>query len=154
MNTSLSLRHLWLSLVASLSVTPMFAFAASNSGTITVGSGELPPSGPCWWGYLGSTGSYSPTALTGGESVSDLYDISNSTCTSLFRSIIYISGFSSNPGQSWLTSVTCNGVEMTGGSTSSYSYNSGTAGWAWNTTSGWGFSSEVGSKLGCTIVHD
>src|SRR6185312_3937146 len=78
--------------------------------------------------YL-SNGSYSPTALTGGELVSALDDVVDPMC-SLHSSGITVSGFSSNPGAGWLSSVRCGGVTNTG-SSASFNYSSGTADWSW-----------------------
>jgi hypothetical protein len=61
-----------------------------------------------------------------------------------------VSGFSSNPGQSWLSSVTCNGVTNSG-STAGFSYSSGVATWEWVRL--FGLFSEIGLSVSCTIVH-
>lgn len=151
MDASILIRRQWLALVASLGISPMIALAASDDGTITVGIS------PCaetvrLWGYSGSIGSYSPTGLTGGKTVAGLFAIVvGPSCTGTLTGDLFVSGFSSDPGQSWLTSVACNGTTKTG-ATATYSYHSGSAEWSWSATS-WGFQSKVGSQLGCTIVH-
>lgn len=53
---------------------------------------------------------------------------------------VYISGFASNPGSSWLNSVTFNGHTYPT-SSAMYSYGSGTATWTWSTSTGFGFAS-------------
>lgn len=150
MNVSDPVRCRWLSLVGCLSLSPMIAFATSDDGTITVG--ESVGGNLCIYVYSGSIGSYSPTGLTGGKTVADLFDAwAGSTC-GLGSGYLFVSGFSSNPGQSWLTSVTCNEVARTGAMASSYSYASGTAEWNW-VPEPFGFRFDVGEQLGCTIVH-
>jgi hypothetical protein len=156
MDASISIRRRWLALVASLGISPMIALAASDDGTITVGFAGSCSSGPPGfeeWGYLsGGQGSYSPTGLTGGKTVVGLYALLiGVTCIGTVNGHFAVSGFSSDPGQSWLTSVACNGTTKTG-ATATYSYSSGTAQWTWSATS-WGFNSKVGSQLACTIEH-
>jgi hypothetical protein len=151
MDASISIRRLWLALVASLGISPMIALAASDDGTITVGSSGCPGTIEVW-GYSGSIGSYSPTGLTRGKTVASLFTLGvGASCTGTFSGHLSVSGFSSDPGQSWLTSVACNGTTKTG-ATATYSYGSGSALWSWSATS-WGFTLKVGSQLGCTIVH-
>lgn len=148
------IRVLSLSLLASLSVAPLDAMAASDNGTITVGSSIT--AGICSWGYLPPTyGSYSPSGLTGGKTVAELFAIVvGPSCTGTINGQLLVSGFASNPGQSWLTSVACNGTTKTGASaTYTYSSGSGAAQWSWAETS-WGFPSKVGSQLACTVVHE
>ena len=154
MDTSMSIRRRWLALVAGLGISPMIALAASDNGTITVGEQLGCPGGPPidTWGFVSSTGSYSPTGLTGGKTVTALYTLKVGTiCASPFNGRLEVSGFSSDPGQSWLTSVECNGITATGG-TATYFYGSGTSTWAWSGVS-WGFPSKAGLQLSCTIVH-
>lgn len=153
MHDSNLIRRIWLTLVTSFGLVPMTALAASDSGTITVGSQSVPPN-LCFWGYLGSVGSYSPTGLTGGRTVADLYtSVVGPSCEGSLSGHLFVSGFSSYPDQSWLTSVDCNGTTKTG-STANYDYysSSGMAEWSWVSTS-WGFPSNVDSQLACTIVH-
>lgn len=129
--------------------------SSSDSATLTVGgdSSKCEGGGVASFvltGYVGPhMGSYSPTALTGGESVIGLYDITSYGCGSSYRSTLGISGFSSAPGKDWLISVTCNGIELTGAGSAAYSYGDGQAGWDWNTP--FGFKS---GSYSCTIVHD
>lgn len=132
------------------------AAAHSDTGTLLVGAGPLAACGeiplPEYFGYLSSPaiGSYSPTGLTGGDTVADLADSSAGICTATF-SIVVISGFSSSPGQSWLTSVKCGNV-TNAGSSATYKYNGGFASWQWSTQFGF---VDVGShNVSCTIVHN
>lgn len=144
-------------LVMSLCVWQIAA-ASSDAGTLLVGvryeticSITHQPL-PYLYGFSTAlslqAGSYSPTGLTGGEIVANLFDFYS--CGP--QSELTISGFSTNPGQNWLSSVTCIGVTNTSSSTFEYAYSSGTASWAWN--SRFGFSSHNGSNVGCTIVHN
>lgn len=132
------------------------AAASSDTGTLLVGeissttcSGTGRPL-PYYYGFTSSpaVGSYSPTGLAGGKTVIKLFDYLS--CGAL--SELWISGFSSNPGQSWLSSVACNGVTNTGAGAFDFSYNSGTASWVWNDR--FGFQSKYGSNVSCTIVHN
>ena len=152
MYISKSIRGLWLAPLASLSIAPIGAMAASDNGTITVGSSIT--TSVCSWGYLPPTyGSYSPSGLTGGKTVADLFAIVvGPSCTGTINGQLLVSGFALNPGQSWLVSVACNGTTKTR-APATYTYSSGTAQWSWGATS-WGFPSKVGSQLACTIVHD
>ena len=143
-----------LALIASFSIMPMLALAASDAGVITVG--DLVGAPICWWGYVPGYGSYSPTGLTGGETVAFLADVSIgglNTCTGPVAANFEVSGFSSDPGQSWLTSVTCNGVTKTGTTAAGYSYSTGIAHWTWGAGTAFGFRAKVGQQLSCTITH-
>jgi hypothetical protein len=144
----------WVLMIATaLCVAPLSANAATDNGTLTVGSESFGDCGSGNFqhltarGYLGAGGgSYSPTTLTGGKTISDLYDVSAIACSSSAH--IYVSGFSSNPGSSWLTSVTCNSVTLSSPA-ATFDYSGGVAGWHWFSTK-FGFLSGVYS---CSIVH-
>jgi hypothetical protein len=141
--------RLWLGVIGALNVMPITALATTDDGVLTVGAAPEEPL--CYYGYLGNFGSYSPTGLTGGETVAWLADIYfGSSCSSGVVTDFKVTGFSSNPGQSWLTSVTCGGVTKTS-STSGYSYSSGAAIWSWS-SSPFGFISKVGEQLSCEVV--
>jgi hypothetical protein len=150
METEKSIRRRWLAFVGPISLVPMTALADSDAGTITVAEGGTAPA--CIYGYSGSLGSYSPTELTGGEIVNAIFDLywGMASCVNT-ESGLKVNGFTSSPGESWLTSVTCNGVKRTGAS-GTYSYSSGTATWVWEGLA-FGFIVKVGDKLSCTIVH-
>ena len=62
----------------------------------------------------GAFGAYSPLGVTGGESINGIYDVSSSgpICTGS-HAVLVVTGFSSNPGNLWLTSITCNAVTLT-----------------------------------------
>lgn len=108
------------------------AAAYTDTGTLYVsgGSGGLCGGSPVLAsGYASSTamGSYSPTGLTGGETLLSLIDSIGTVCP-ITISGMAVSGFSSNPGQSWLSSVKCGGVTMTG-SSAIFIYSGGIASW-------------------------
>jgi hypothetical protein len=154
----------WFSVkMISLFVIPAIALAASDNGTLTVGKTVVPIDGTLWLcysGYRGGAGSYSPTGLTGGKTVVNLFDynvIGTSVCTTMsaiytHNSTFRVSGFSIDPGQAWLTSATCNGIAKTGVSASSFSYSSGTATWTWSSDFNF-ISISSGTNVSCTISH-
>ena len=135
---------------------PMLAMASTDNATLKVGRNTL--ANACLGtalelsGYNGGSspyGSYSPTGLTGGETVLDVFD---ANCFPLYTSNVYIKGFSVDPGQLWLTSVTCNGVTVSASSAYSFSYSSGEAEWIWKTQFGL-TSLPVGTEVSCSITH-
>jgi hypothetical protein len=143
------------SALIALAVTPP-AIAASDNATLTIGRVTAPLGGcPVYKisGYVGSggPGSYSPTGLTGGQAVAQLADHhcgGNALATTLS-----VTGFSVDPGQLWLTSVTCNGVTKTAAA-ASFSYSSGNARWTWSAASFGLLTPPVGTNVSCTIVHN
>lgn len=139
-----------------VSSASQFATASSSdSATLTVGvatarcagaGGDQVQSG---FNSVLSIGSYSPTGLTGGKTVAAVVDTFEALCFSSSFSALNVSGFSSDPGASWLISITCNGVENTSGT---FSYSGGEASWIFSTL--FGFTGKSGSNVSCTIVHD
>lgn len=80
------------------------------------------------FGYLaGSYGSMSSAGLNDGHTITGLSYNSFTSGTSLL-----IGGFSSNPGQSYLTSITISGIGTFTGASAVYSYGS-VAQWFWFT---------------------
>jgi hypothetical protein len=143
-------------LVMSIAVWQVAA-ASGDAGTLLVANGPLtrcstggaPLFLPNFYGYQSSVGgSYSPSGLTGGTTVVALSD--SGLCFGTL-SVVQISGFAANPGQNWLSSVTCGGVTNLG-SSATFSYGGGVADWIWGTE--FGFRSKVGSNVSCTIVHN
>jgi YD repeat-containing protein len=104
-----------------------FTTAASDTVTMTQGTYV---SGPITLDGFnsGQFGSVSPSTLTGGKTILQLMDAYNGP-PFIYTQLI-ISGFTSDPGQSWLTSVTANGVTRSGAS-AAYSYANGSAQWDW-----------------------
>lgn len=130
------------------------AFASTDNGTLTVGRTTVSCGGPTltFSGYSVplAIGSYSPTGLTGGKTVTGVWDLTGGCGTS---STLQVSGFSSNPGSSWLTSITCNGVTNLASAVSTFSYSGGGASWTWNSTTFGIWAKSVGANVSCTIVH-
>jgi hypothetical protein len=156
--TALRNRLLLGSVVLALSVAPVLANASStDDGTLTAGSvvqSCFPPGTGTYnlVGFInGSLGSYSPTGLTGGDTVWSIFDDDPATCGAS-SSVFSASGFTSNPGSSWLVSVTCNGVERTGSSAIGYSYASATGVAAWTFDGHFGFAN--GNQVACAITHN
>lgn len=146
--------------LVSCALHPVVASAATDTATLTIGrfaSGNCGGSTLTYSGYPWPGGSYSPTGLTGGETVIAVQDI---TCGSAYSppflytimSQVQISGFSADPGQAWLTSITCNTATKTSATASGFSYSSGTAIWAWTTTFGF-WLEPVGTNYSCRITH-
>lgn len=130
--------------------------ASSDSGTLTAGSRTVtcPHGVGSQVGFsntalFGTYGSYSPTGLTGGSSVATLIDQIQVSCLNN-HSFLVVSGFSSDPGSSWLTSVACNGVTNLQSGSVGYSFSGGNAEWVWNNHFGF----TAGSNYSCTIVHN
>lgn len=130
---------------------------SSDAGTLTIGAGAIigcRPGNPLY-GFLstrssGNFGSYSPIGLTGGKSIGVIVDVETGICSGSGSSFT-VTGFSSDPGISWLTSITCNGV-VNFGSGAKYVYSSGDATWAWGQL--FGLESHYQSNVSCTIVHN
>ena len=145
--------------------TPQLA-AASNSdtGTLTaangstttcslpLGTGTIKPVGfsaPTF----GNFGGYTPTTLTGGKTVSGVFDLSRTgsgLCLTGHSANLVITGFASDPGASWLVSITCNGVAL--GAGASYQWVPANSEGLWTWSSAFGF--VAGSQYNCTIVHN
>lgn len=148
----------WPSLFLSLMVTicaSQLAKASSDSGTLTPATSTAIPCPPGFVGHLtfvgfesGNWGTYSPTGLTGGSIVNAITDETTNCLGPANLSLLSITGFSSDPGSTWLSSVTCGGVQKVP-SSASYSYTSGTAVWTWGSK----FGLSNGAQVSCTMVH-
>ena len=157
-NKAASLRRLFVLVLIGWAGTAHIARAATDIGVLTVETGSAGCLGSYASGFRTSPpiGAYSPVALTGGNTVSFLHDVLYllDPCSPLpgtsLASTLGVSGFSSNPGIDWLTSVTCNGRTLSG-SSAFFSYNAGTAQWRW-------FNQAFGlltlTSTTCTIVHN
>lgn len=116
------------------------AIAATDVGTLTVGHTAQAGCFTLISGFAsGVYGSYAPAGLTGGKTVNSVFDRASSCVPGVGFSV---SGFSSNPGTTWLTSITCNGVTNNGGS-AGFSYSGGVAFWGWGANY-FGFNSLAG----------
>jgi hypothetical protein len=158
MNTQARIRR-WSSLtLITLVVAPLIAFATVNNATLTIGRLTVPIGGVTlvFSGYSnGSYGSYSPTGLGGGKTVITVYDLTSNG--SIVNSTLRITGFTSNPGVSYLNSATCNGVIVNGGhATRTYDSGTGTVTYSWAPPEPqFGLSSlSVGTNVSCSIDHN
>ena len=152
MNMRHRIRSWLLGTTIALAFAPVLANAATDAGTVTTGVAYW---GPCMpipnyaYGYFsGVMGSYSPTGLTGGDTVYGVYDVQTFGGCSSNVSILIVSGFSSNPGSSWLTSITCNGVTNSA-SSASFVYSGGMGSWHWSHL--FGLSGKTSAS--CSITH-
>ncbi len=162
MNMKGLLRRLLLVFCGLACVAQIAVATESDSGTLTPGE-----TWSCFnsmvtvgIGYnAGVYGTYSPTALTGGYTVTELRDVGGGAELGNFcfpipatsQSFFQVSGFSSDPGSSWLTSITCNGVERLSSAAIYDGYSGGSATWEWG-TSAFGFVDN--DQVSCTIVHN
>jgi chitodextrinase len=96
-------------------------------------------------------GSYAPTALTGGKTLLAFFEWVDYWPGNPQYTRISVSGFSSDPGQSWLISAAA-GVSIVYGSQASatYSYFGGVATWDWPIAL---FLGGTGTMTQATIVH-
>lgn len=157
MNMKNLLRRVGVLSIVGIYLSSQSAFASSDIGTLTIGHtvlGSCDSSFQVFAGfYTSKTGSYSPTGLTGGNAVYSVGDSVFGHGCSAFSALV-VSGFSSNPGQSWLTSTACNGVTNSGSSVFLFQYDSTdhVATWYWIALFGLtGLS--TGTNVSCTIEH-
>lgn len=150
MNMRSWIRRTSILVVISSVVSPLLAVAATDNATLTVGGFAYDCGGfpEMWRGYFPSppTGSYSPTSLTGGKTALVVMDVFGG-CGSFSQ--VSVSGFSSNPGSSWLTSMTCNGG-MQSGTAAGFYYSGGIANWTWSAL----FGLPSSGSVGCSMVHN
>lgn len=143
-----------------ISISQTAVASDSDTGTLTVGQ-EMQHCGTgttTTQGYIETEiGSYSPTGLTGGATVADLFNqvtipAQGGTQCPAGNTQFEATGFSSNPGKSWLISIECSGTTATVSSTTEYSYGDGVAWWEFTSvalTLG-----NEGSMVSCTITHN
>lgn len=67
------------------------------------------------------------------------------------RTSLNISGFPSDPGRNWLSSVNCDGVSYQGPAATNYSYASGRANWSWGRPDGAQPAFQGRGNVTCTI---
>jgi serine protease len=123
------------------------ASSVVDNATLTVGAQSLGPASRK--GYLQSTamGAISPAVLSTGQQVIQVTD------TYLPNTVLFnvaVSGFSSDPGASWLVKVSVNGV--TPNFTGAYSYSGGIASWQWPTVSAF-TGIPVGGTAALVLTH-
>jgi hypothetical protein len=159
MNVGIHVRRWFSRILICLATVPTVTLAQNDVATLQVGRlsfGNCPtisgylgpqPSGP----VLPLVGSYSPPGLIGGQTVVSLYD--NVACGAQnATAVLSVAGFGFDPGSSWLTSVTCNGITQSSASaTYMFSFLSGAT---WSFPKGFGLSSApIGTNINCGIVH-
>lgn len=100
-------------------------------------------------------GSASPSTMGPGKTLIALADnFSDVSFVTFVQTIVQISGFSTNPGQSWLSYVSNGSAIRLGSSASSYAYGGGVATWRW--TSAGGFTAMGFTPSGtftCIMAH-
>lgn len=96
-------------------------FAGASAFSITAGTDGFNI------GYASGFGSITGASLDGTHSIITLEDNAAPITT------LIVNGFASDPGSTWLTSMTINGITRTGAS-ATYSHGSGTAQWTWGST--------------------
>jgi hypothetical protein len=158
MKSNKAVSHLVVGVLAIVAmISSSMAAASTDNGTLTAGStsGGCPP-GPrsgtfTILGFInGSLGSYTPTGLTGGETLLAITDEHPVSCGGSI-STLSVKGFSANPGAGWLTSITCDSVERLESSAISYTYTSSTGVAAWQFSGNFGFTN--GGQVACSITH-
>lgn len=132
--------------------------AADDTGVLTVGEHTV----LCWsglhvellYGYMQSRplGSYSPTTLKDGKTIVEVYDQTDRGCKLVTGSKLSVSGFSSDPGRSWLKSVSCNRTSLSSLTAARFIFSNGTATWEW--VQKFGFESSEGRDIQCSIDHE
>jgi hypothetical protein len=153
-NSYALVQRLLLPLLCLIAASQTAQATSSDNGTLTVGQASVACIPPLHGtvtddGYNPALtiGAYSPTGLTGGDTVGSIVDFHGGGCFGTF-SFLVVTGFSADPGSGWLSSITCNSVKNSQ-SSATYTYSSGEARWQWSTT----FGLTNGTQVGCTIVH-
>jgi hypothetical protein len=101
-------------------------------GTLTAGNQAITPTFQ-QRGLNLSVGSFTPAAITTALSVLELYDQYNPAPT-YAETILTVSGFTADPGRTWLSFVIANGVKQDQSAAAYiYSGGSGRATWDWTT---------------------
>lgn len=113
---------------------PILSTTLTAGSNVVSGNGEVgycvTASGVC----AGSIGSISVSSIPGGYTIEAIEDLHVS---GTIVPKVVITGFSANPGASWLNQVTFNSQTFMGSAATAFSYATGTGTWTW--TSGFGF---------------
>jgi YD repeat-containing protein len=156
--------------LASTSGVPVQPTTYTDLGTLTQGLYRS-ATGPNWTFFKGYRtfaspiiGSYAPLALTGGQSVHDLFDFA--VCSSQsqpydcpYSGVIVltqygqmiVTGFAADPGAAWLVTVTA-GATVRSGSSATYSFSGGMATWTWSGATG-SFGLSGTGAVSVSVVH-
>lgn len=97
----------------------------------------------------GGIGSVSPATLSGGKILKTFYDQKNGYGQYIV-SELSVSGFTADPGKSWLDAAKALGQTRTGAAAITYGYSGGTAKWTWSTAA-FGFTGTGAVTI--TITH-
>jgi hypothetical protein len=121
-------------------------------GTITLGQKYTPGVERLVGFYVSpSFGSRSPTTLVDGKTFYGCYDYYDLAGGIVTNANVVISGFSSDPGQSYFSSIVSNsGIEFFTSVANSYSYLSGVASWGWDDQT---FGFATSGTTACTIYY-
>lgn len=104
----------------------------ADTPTIVTGGATFGPEGFSNGTTYGTFGSISRAKTADGYQYVGFFDTyQNGKVGACTHTILEVSGFSSDPGQSWLVSAADNGVTFTG-SAARYSYSSGKSTWSWH----------------------
>jgi hypothetical protein len=150
------IERLWVIALIGLLAGPSFAVAGTEDvGVLTVGhayDGNCGGHGLQYSGFNAalSSGSYSPTGLTGGKTVVLVADFAQIFC-GVDLTFLKVSGFSTDPGSSWLTSITCNGITNV---PAGYWFSGNTATWQWSSKRFGLAPLADGTNVSCAIVHN
>jgi len=125
--------------------------AGGFTGNYSLTIGTTVSGSDIYYGFSSSSafGAISPTAFKSGT-ISTVYD---KYTTGVYATTVFsISGFGSDPGKSYFTTIATAGGSLTSAS-SSYIYVSGSATWAWTTSPGLGLKNlGVGSVVPLNLV--
>jgi len=137
----------------------VFAISITDSVTVTIGEGgaghaklgfSAVPQGPTM-----SFGAVSPAITTDGYTY-QVIDTSSGICTPRAcgggGDTLQIDGFTADPGQAWLNSISYEGCTISG-ATATFSYNSGVAEWFWAPPAGDCLFGTVGAKVTVQVNH-
>jgi hypothetical protein len=111
------------------------------SGTLTAATFLVTSNG---FSVTNSAGTMSVTSVGPGLSVTEWFTAAAATST------LTISGFGSDPGQTFFTTATYNGTAKTSAS-AIYGFTAGKASWSWTSTL-FPFSASVGISRACSIT--
>jgi hypothetical protein len=126
------------------------AITITDHPVVTVGSNA---NGTSTGFSAGVFGSISPTSTSNGHRYAAFYDHDANVREGggWVASVFSVSGFASDPGKAWLTSVQVPNQPVHTTTNTTYSFISGTAMWTWNSPGPFGFGYLPTPT--CTIVH-
>lgn len=97
-----------------------------------------------------ATGSITPSTLIGGKIICEVSSF-NTGVQDRFR----VRGFTTDPGQNWLSAITVNSVAKTAANlTYTFDATHGTANWIWATGHGADWNLTSGTYSGNTVTHN